>query len=241
MVKEEDGAPASSHSYNVPIVGKASTSKTVSLQIEEMDEHMEQGRIFEARKIGQRLLARESNSSAYSKRIDPVRGLIEDINLRAEHVESLLHDLNTDDDWQLAKEGKGVTVHIRKDEGSPLNLVRATSVFDNFTPEDFAKLCSLFVETELMHEWFPGGFMKPAKVLAWYSKYNKIIQLNIDIPVPFLSPRDCVVTGSGFHLPEQNGKLAIACNRILKSVVIRVIVNLNCMLFDFCSFLTRWY
>ena len=152
MVVEEVGAPAAK---------KTSTSKVDSL-IREMEEHLEQGRIFEARKIGQRLLAREkkSNSSAYySKKIDPVRGVIEDIRLRAEHVESLLRDLNTDDDWQLAREGKGVTVHFRKDEGSPLHLVRATSVFDNFMPNDFAKLCSLFVETELMHKWFPGGVM----------------------------------------------------------------------------------
>lgn len=208
---EEDGAPAF-HFSNDPIFSKTSTSKTASL-IEEMRQHMEQGRIFEARKIGQILLAREKkpNTSAYyTKKIDPVRLLIDDIYHRAEHVESLLNDLNTDDDWQLAREGKGVTVHFRKDEGSPLHLVRATSVFDNFMPNDFAKLCSLFVETELMHKWFPGGVMKPAKLLSWYSKYNKVIQLNIDIPIPFLSPRDCVVMGSGFHLPDQNAFLIVS-------------------------------
>mmetsp|Transcript_16984 Transcript_16984/g.37473 ORF Transcript_16984/g.37473 Transcript_16984/m.37473 type:complete len:531 (+) Transcript_16984:194-1786(+) len=212
MVKmvEEDGAPAF-HFSNDPIF-RERKNPPLPFLIEEMRQHMEQGRIFEARKIGQRLLAREKkpNTSAYyTKKIDPVRGLIDDIYHRAEHVESLLRDLNTDDDWQLAREGKGVTVHFRKDEGSPLHLVRATSVFNNFMPNDFAKLCSLFVETELMHKWFPGGVMKPATLLSWHSKYNKIIQLNIDIPIPFLSPRDCVVMGSGFHLPDQNAFLIV--------------------------------
>ena len=45
--------------------------------------------------------------------------------------------------------------------------------------------------------------MKEAKVLSWHSKYSKVIQLVIGIDLlPFLSTRDAIVYGNGFHLPD---------------------------------------
>jgi len=47
--------------------------------------------------------------------------------------------------------------------------------------------------------------MKRANVLSWHSKYSKVIQLHISLDlIPFLSPRDAIVYGNGFHLPDQN-------------------------------------
>lgn len=66
------------------------------------------------------------------------------------------------------------------------------------------------VETEYMPQWFPGGVMKEAKVLSWHSKYSKVIQLVIGIDLlPFLSTRDAIVYGNGFHLPDRNNAFLI--------------------------------
>ena len=81
------------------------------------------------------------------------------------------------------------------------------TTFANFSPKDFIRLCSLFVETELMHRWFPGGIMKPAMVLSWHSKYAKVIQLRISLGIPLISDRDAIVSGNGYHLPDRNALL----------------------------------
>lgn len=50
--------------------------------------------------------------------------------------------------------------------------------------------------------------MKEAKVLSWHSKYSKVIQLVIGIDLlPFLSTRDAIVYGNGYHLPDQSAFL----------------------------------
>ena len=50
--------------------------------------------------------------------------------------------------------------------------------------------------------------MKEAKVLSWHSKYSKVIHLVIGIDLlPFLSTRDAIVYGNGFHLPSDNAFL----------------------------------
>ena len=81
------------------------------------------------------------------------------------------------------------------------------TTFANFSPKDFIRLCSLFVETELMHRWFPGGIMKPATVLSWHSKYAKVIQLRVSLGIPLISDRDAIVSGNGYHLPDRNALL----------------------------------
>ena len=176
----------------------------------ELNEHVLQGRIFDARVTALKLKSMRNEVSDASARtkIDSLQHIIDEVLDQAEHVDNLLHDLNSDDGWTLAKEGKGVTIHYRRETGTSIHTVRAQTHFHNFEPKDFAKLCSLFVETECMPQWFPGGVMKKADVLSWHSKYSKVIQLHISLDLlPFLSSRDAIVYGNGFHLPDRNAFL----------------------------------
>lgn len=176
----------------------------------DLKEHVFQGKIFDARVTALKLksMRNEVSDVAARTKIDSVNHIIEEVLEQAEHVDSLLRDLHSDDGWTLAKESKGVTIHYRREEGTSIHTVRAQTQFHNFEPKDFTKLCSLFVETECMPKWFPGGVMKKAEVLSWHSKYSKVIQLHISLDLlPFLSPRDAIVYGNGFHLPDQNAFL----------------------------------
>ncbi|KAL9187984.1 hypothetical protein ACHAXT_006362 [Thalassiosira profunda] len=183
--------------------------------ISQLREHDDQGRIFDALSVVRQLGALERKDPSISRELEPVRHLMEETVTQADHVESLLHELHSDDDWTLAKQKSGVTVHYRRNDDSPIHTVRACTTYTNFAPKDFVRLCSLFVETELMHLWFPQGVMKPAKLLSWHSKYTKVIQLNINIGIPMISARDAVVLGNGYHLPDRNAFL-IATKTILE-------------------------
>ena len=189
---------------------EASLASRVSDLSAELKEHVFQGRIFDARATALKLksMRNEVSDAAVRAKIDSVKHTIEEVLEQAEHVENMLHDLHSDDGWTLAKEGKGVTIHYRREAGTSIHTVRAQTQFHDFEPNDFAKLCSLFVETECMPKWFPGGVMKKADVLSWHSKYSKVIQLHISIDLlPFLSSRDAIVYGNGYHLPAQNAFL----------------------------------
>mmetsp|Transcript_3855 Transcript_3855/g.6941 ORF Transcript_3855/g.6941 Transcript_3855/m.6941 type:complete len:642 (+) Transcript_3855:71-1996(+) len=182
------------------------TSETDTL-ISQLHDHLDQGRIFDARSTVQKLHALESKDPTSSPKLKPVRHLMEEVVTQSDHVESLLHELHSDDDWTLAKQKSGVTVHYRREPSSPIHTVRAVTTFDNFSPKDFVRLCSLFVETECMHLWFPGGVMKKANLLSWHSKYSKVIQLRISLGLPMVSSRDAIVLGNGYHLPDRNAFL----------------------------------
>ncbi|KAL7439991.1 hypothetical protein ACHAXM_012176 [Skeletonema potamos] len=191
-------------------VDETSLTCRVSDLAAELNEHVFQGRIFDARVTALKLKSMRnevSDSSARSK-IDCVQHIIEETLDQAEHVDSLLHELHSDDGWTLAKEGKNVVIHYRREPGTSIHTVRAQTEFHNFEPKDFTKLLSLFVETECMPKWFPGGVMKKADVLSWQSKYSKVIQLQIKLDLlPFLSSRDAILYGNGFHLPAHNAFL----------------------------------
>jgi hypothetical protein len=185
------------------------TSSVSDLTIE-LKEHVFQGRIFEARVVALKLksMGNEVSDASARTKIDAIQHIIDEVLDQSSHVDSLLHDLHSDDGWTLAKEGKGVTIHYRREPGTSIHTVRAQTEFHNFEPKDFTKLCSLFVETECMPKWFPGGVMKKADVLSWHSKYSKVVQLQIKLDLlPFLSSRDAIVYGNGFHLPAHNAFL----------------------------------
>jgi len=185
--------------------------------ITELSDSVEQGRIFDARKVVHQLEKIEKSNyaalTAYGEEqiqriLHPIRPVIQEVLAQSSHVESLLHDLHSNDNWILAKERSGVIIHYRREENSPIHVVRAQAVFKNFEPIDFVRLCSLFVETELMPKWFPGGIMKKANVLSWHSKYSKVIQMHISLGLlPLTSPRDAIVYGNGYHLPDRNAFL----------------------------------
>lgn len=122
--------------------------------ITELSDSVEQGRIFDARKVVHELEKIEkSNYAAHTahgeeqiqRKLHPIRPVIQEVLAQSSHVESLLHDLHSNDNWTLAKERSGVTVHYRREENSPIHVVRAQAVFKNFEPIDFVRLCSLFV------------------------------------------------------------------------------------------------
>ena len=199
----------------------SANSKTASSSADELisqlREHVDQGRIFDARSIVHKLIGIEIEDPTSSSKLEPVRHLIEEVIAQSEHVESLLHQLHSDDNWTLAKQRSGVTVHFRREPNSQIHVVRAATTFDNFSPKDFVKFCSLFVETEFMHRWFPGRVMGPATVLSWHSKYSKVIQLHINVAPPMTSSRDAVVLGNGYHLPDRNAFL-ISTKTILEDL-----------------------
>ncbi|KAL3795378.1 hypothetical protein ACHAW5_005478 [Stephanodiscus triporus] len=199
----------------------SATSKTASSSADELisqlRDHIDQGRIFDARSIVHKLIGIEIEDPTSSSNLEPVRHLIEEVIAQSEHVESLLHQLHSDDDWTLAKQRSGVTVHFRREPNSQIHVVRAATTFDNFSPSDFVRFCSLFVETEFMHRWFPGKVMGPATVLSWHSKYSKVIQLRINVALPMISSRDAVVLGNGYHLPDRNAFL-ISTKTILEDL-----------------------
>ena len=184
------------------------TAERTNRLIAELKDHVFQGRILEARTAALELNAMKNSVANDATKINSVEQIIDEVLDQADHVGNLLHDLHSDDGWTLAKESRGVTVHYRREAGTSIHTVRAQTLFRNFEPKDFTKLCSLFVETEYMPEWFPGGVMKSADVLSWHSKYSKVVQLHISLNfLPFLSPRDSIVFGNGYHLPDQNAFL----------------------------------
>ena len=195
-----------------PSADNTSLASRVSDLTAQLKEHVFQGRIFEARATALKLksMRNEVSDAAARTKIDSdsVKHTIEEVLDQAEHVDRLLRDLHSDDGWTLAKDSNGVTIHYRREAGTSIHTVRAATQFRNFEPKDFTKLCSLFVETECMPKWFPGGVMKQADVLSWHSKYSKVIQLHISLDLlPFLSSRDAIVYGNGYHLPAQNAFL----------------------------------
>ena len=176
----------------------------------ELNEHVFQGRIFDARSVALKLqrVKNEVKDASDRAKIESVEHVIEEVIEQSEHVKNLLQDLHSDDGWILAKEGKGVKIHYRREEGTSIHTVRAQTQFHNFQPKDFCRLCSLFVETECMPQWFPGRVLKDATVLSWHSKYSKVVQLHIGLDlIPFLSMRDAILYGNGFHLPDRNAFL----------------------------------
>ncbi|KAL7540131.1 hypothetical protein ACHAXR_009898 [Thalassiosira sp. AJA248-18] len=196
--------PVQDEKDTLPIKGCANNAASPVEELSsQLREHINQGRIFDARSIVHKLNA-ECNDPGGLK---PVRHLMDEVISQSKHVEDLLHELHSNDDWTLAKQKSGVTVHFRREQNSPIHTVRAATTFDNFSPKDFVRLCSLFVETECMHLWFPGGVMKPANLLSWHSKYSKVIQLNISLGLPMISSRDAIVLGNGYHLPDRNAFL----------------------------------
>ena len=98
------------------------TSETDTL-ISQLRDHLDQGRIFDARSIVKKLHALESKDPSSSPKLEPVRHLMEEVITQSDHVESLLHELHSDDDWTLAKQKSGVTVHYRREPSSPIHTV----------------------------------------------------------------------------------------------------------------------
>ena len=198
-----DGKTASSSS--------SAASASADALISKLRYHVDQGRIFDARSVAHELIGGiiEGDDQATPRHlVEPdVRHLVEEVITQSEHVESLLRQLHSDDDWTLARQRSGVTVHFRREPNSNIHVVRAATTFENFSPKDFVRLTSLFVETEYMHRWFPGGVMAPASVLSWHSKYSKVIRLRINVALPMVSARDAIVLGSGYHLPDRNAFL----------------------------------
>lgn len=202
--------PTPATSADAPNNDTSSSANPIDDLISELKEHMNQGRIFDARTVVHKLqdAEKEQLHCPTTTKLDPIRPLMSEVLTQSTHVEDLLHDLHSNDNWTLAKEKAGVTVHYRREENSPIHLVRAQATFTKFVPKDFVRLCSLFVETECMPLWFPGGIMRKANVLSWHSKYSKVIQLHIALQLlPMLSSRDAVVYGNGYHLPDRNAFL----------------------------------
>jgi hypothetical protein len=202
------GKAASSSSAAATAAAAAAAADAL---ISELRDHVNQGRIFDARSAAHELIGGigggDLATSSSPHLGQDVRHLIGEVVSQSEHVESLLRQLQSDDGWTLARQRSGVTVHFRREPNSNIHVVRAATTFDDFSPGDFVRLCSLFVETEHMHRWFPGGVMAPATVLSWHSKYSKVIQLRINVGLPMVSPRDAIVLGSGYHLPDRNAFL----------------------------------
>ena len=92
---------------------KSNSSNTDKL-IAELHEHVEQGRIFDARSAVHKLSESESA-------LQPdVKHIMDEVITQSDHVESLLRELHSDDNWILAKQKSGVTVHYRREEDSPI-------------------------------------------------------------------------------------------------------------------------
>ena len=85
----------------------------------QLHEHVEQGRIFDARSVVHEIHALEGNDA---KQLDePTQHLLDEVLSQSAHVESLLHELHSDDDWTLAKQKSGVTIHYRREADSPIH------------------------------------------------------------------------------------------------------------------------
>lgn len=106
--------------------------------IAQLHEHVEQGRIFDARSIVHTL-------SAFETKDQTILQLMDEVITESEHVESLLHDMHSDDDWTLAKQKSGVTVHYRREIDSNIHTVRAATTFDNFSVSVSICICSYVI------------------------------------------------------------------------------------------------
>ena len=92
--------PTSAQNQNAPRIDELTA---------QLHEHVDQGRIFDARSVVHEIHALEGNDV---KQLDePTQHLLDEVLSQSAHVESLLHELHSDDDWTLAKQKSGVTIH----------------------------------------------------------------------------------------------------------------------------------
>jgi hypothetical protein len=167
----------------------------VADDLQEMEKLFQQDQILEAREVACRILERIENDDSLSRLMSTDKRfiLVQEVMDRSYGVVNLLKQIHSDDGWTFAGKRKGITIHSRHVKGSSLLSVRTKTVFENFTADDFVKLCAIFSEADLAPEWFPHGLLKSCDILAYPSKYLKVCHVKVSFGrLSPIAPRDMV-------------------------------------------------
>lgn len=129
----------------------------------DMEQHMAWDRILEARKVVDQILHNNhkdiilhGNSRLRLLPPDQQRRMQHIID-ESNHVREMLHDLQSNENWTLANDGRhtGITVHYRHEEGSGIHTIKTQTILEDYSTQEFVYLLSLFLEADLMSQWFP--------------------------------------------------------------------------------------
>ena len=134
--------------------------------ISQLREHVEQGRIFEARAAVHKLQVLDSANPtpcSPASQIEAVRHLMHDVLAQADHVDTLLRELYSDDDWTLAKDKAGVRIHYRREANSPIHMVRSqpSNSYPCKDEQVSPNIANIGQGSDNLRELFPKGFHPP--------------------------------------------------------------------------------
>ena len=178
-----------------------------------MDELVALDRILDARKVVHRIRETEAKIGfAPHGLISPdACARMDEIMSESNHIDQLLSDLRSDDAWHLVKSRGGITVHYRNEDGSPIHSVKTHTIIENVDPIGFVRICSLFLESDLLNLWAPHNIIESSDILASPSKFRQILHMKISFGrFSPLSPRDAIIEGRGYHLADDNAVLILS-------------------------------
>ena len=139
--------------------------------------------------------------------------LMDQVVSESDRIERFLTDLRSNKNgWVLSQANRGVTIHYRNEEGSPIHSVKTHCVLEDVGSEGFVRICSLFLEFDLFPLWAPGNIIEDCAILATPSKYRKIVHIKISSLGKFspLSPREAYIDGRGYILSAENAVLILS-------------------------------
>ena len=178
-----------------------------------MDELVALDRILEARRVVDRIRQTEAKIDfAPHGLISPDScAKMDEIISESNHIDRILTDLRSDDTWHLVKSRGGVTVHYRNEDGEPIHSVKTHTIIENVDPIGFVRICSLFLESDLLPVWAPHHVIESCDVIASPSKFRQILHMKLSFGrFSPLSPRDAIVEGRGYHLVDDNAVLILS-------------------------------
>jgi len=185
--------------------------------VDELDQAIKNDQVYLCRDLLEHMDPAVSKSSVVRSYFEKHEEVLQNLRSDIENLDTLLGQLNTDEGWKLASKNSKVTVYFQKKEDSPFLMTKAETLLEanlGSLPTLFVKLLSLFNENDLMPKWFPMGVMKGNDCLYQPTKFSKIIQPQIKLPLPLsavIGPRESVVVGKGYDMSERKA-VAISIN-----------------------------
>lgn len=176
----------------------------LSSLLSEMEQHMALDRILEARKVVDQI-NQIPNANISSKQQEEMEHIVHESN----HVEELMHDLQSDNGWTLCRSRNGITVHYRNEKGDPIHAVKTHTVLENYGPTDFVHLCSLFAESDLLPLWFPANVLDSVELIVEPSKYRQIVRMVMKFHYVPITDREVICEGIGYHIQDENAFLLL--------------------------------
>ncbi|GBG30138.1 Hypothetical Protein FCC1311_063582 [Hondaea fermentalgiana] len=176
---------------------------------EAFDKAVELDKPYEAERCANELEAIASTNHEAAQELDKRKDAVQRVREDVEEVTRLLSEIKSDEGWTKSYDKKGITVHFKKQEGTPFLVTKAAKVFPAVPGKPitytFMALVSLFAEVELMPKYFPRGLMKTHETLKEETKFSRFTRIRIHPPMLMpISNREAIIEGKGFDMTERS-------------------------------------